>query len=71
MEMKVGQFYKNILGDVHQLTHISKTALKVKAKNIKTGEVSGFRYFEASGHYIKDKTHSTTLGNISTETHFV
>jgi hypothetical protein len=62
MDMEIGQQYKNFKGEIHKLLTISPTALVVTAENISTGEVSKFRFYEASGEYIKNGTSNTTLG---------
>jgi ribosomal protein L10 len=56
--MKIGDRFKNILGEVNELVKISPTALVVHAKNVATGEVNRYRFYEASGNYIDTQKHS-------------
>ena len=61
--IKIGDAFKNWKNDIHVVNKISKTALIIHAKNIDTGVVEKFRFYNASGKYIIEKTPNTDLGD--------
>ena len=62
--IKIGDSFRNYNDDIHVVTKISKTALIIHAKNIKTGVIERFRWYEASGQYIIQTSHCTSLGKM-------
>jgi hypothetical protein len=62
--IKIGDAFKNWKNDIHVVNEISKTGLIIHAKNIDTGIIEKFRYYDASGKYIIEKTPNTDLGHI-------
>lgn len=57
-----GDKFKNWKDDIHEVKKISKTGLIIYAKNINTGILHKFRYYQSSGEYIIENTANTNLG---------
>lgn len=64
-EIKIGDHFRNIFGAVHVIDSISKTGLIIHAKNMETGELVKFRFYNASGKYITEsKRRNVELGTL-------
>lgn len=48
-----GMKMMNILGKVREVVKVSPAGISILAKNLDTGEMEHFRYYEASGKYIR------------------
>lgn len=64
-KIKIGDVFKNWKNNIHVVNKISKTGLVIHAKNIETGVVEKFRFYEASGKYIIQTTPNTDLGDLT------
>lgn len=61
-EMQVGDTYKNWKNEIHKIIMISKTGVVIECMNVETDELCKFRFYNASGKYIKNGTSNTDLG---------
>jgi len=61
-EMQVGDTYKNWKNEIHEIIMISKTGAVIECMNVETNECCKFRFYNASGKYIKIGTPNTDLG---------
>ena len=52
-EIKVGSIFRNDKNEVREVESISKGKLLVQARNYDTGIIEKFRYYNASGLYLK------------------
>ena len=62
VEITKGLQFKNWKDEIHEIINVSPTGLIITALNIETNEVLRFRFYNASGEYIKEGTANTTLG---------
>ena len=62
-KIKIGDKFKNFKEEIHEVINISKTGLVLICKNSETCEIVKFRFYEASGRYIKKDT-VVDLGNL-------
>ena len=62
IEMQIGDTYRNIWDEVHEIIMISKTGVIIECINLDTQETCKFRFYEASGKYIKNGTPNVDLG---------
>jgi hypothetical protein len=62
-QIKIGDSFKNFKNDIHVVKKISKTGLIIYAKNIKTNVIEKFRFYNASGKYIIERTPNIDLGD--------
>lgn len=62
-QIKIGDAFKNFMDEIHVVNKISKTGLIITAKNIGTNQNKKFRFYEASGLYIKEGTANVSLGD--------
>ena len=64
-KIEIGDKFQNIWNEVHIITKISNTGLILTTKNIQTSKTQKFRFYEASGKYIKvEKNSSRDLGKL-------
>jgi hypothetical protein len=61
--IKIGDSFKNWKNDIHVVNRISKSGLIIHAKNINTGIIEKFRFYNASGTYILQKSANIDLGD--------
>ena len=64
--IKIGDAFKNMKGDIHVVTKISKTALIIHARNTETNVIEKFRFYDASGEYLIQNRVNTELGYLLT-----
>ena len=62
MEIQIGQHYLNRKGEIHRIINVSPKGNLLTAKNVDTNINSIFRYYVASGLYIKSGTASVEIG---------
>lgn len=60
--MQVGDTYKNWKNEIHKIIMISKTGVIIECINTETNKYCKFRFYNASGKYIKNGTPNTDLG---------
>lgn len=65
-KIEVGNKFKNWKNNIHVVNKISKSGLVIHARNVDTGVIEKFRFYEASGKYIIQNTPNTDLGEYMT-----
>jgi len=64
IKIEIGQRYKNFLDEIHEIIKISPKATVLTTKNINTNKIVSFRFYNASGLYIKSGKSIVDLGNL-------
>lgn len=62
-KIEIGDKFKNRKDEVYQVIKISPSAILITAKKLDTNENFIFRFYNASGTYIRTDTPNTELGN--------